>query len=143
MSNTIKLSNGNVIATTDIKMIQPLTDADRTQLSERLQIDGSQFNARITFSNKTTQLARETVDDLKANGLALVNAGHDRFLPASNILVAKPFSKDQATALAEKGYKLSHTFRSTVETTAGIVLSTGQPQQVMDRKVRALGLVNG
>lgn len=143
MSTTLKLSNGNVIALADIKLIQPMSEEDQTQLSERLQVDGAQFNSRITLANKSTQLARETIDELKAQGVGLVNLGHDRFVPAANIMVAKPFSKEQAGALSEKGYKLGHTFRATVETTAGIVLSTGHPQQVMDRKVKALGLTNG
>lgn len=140
MSNTLKLSNGNVIVVSDIKMIQPLTEADQAGLSERLEVDGSQFHARITLGNKSTQLARETVDQLKAQGIALVDIGQDRFVPAANIMVAKPFSENQAKSLADKGYKLGQEFKSTIETTAGIVLSTGQPQHVMDRKVRALGL---
>ena len=67
----------------------------------------------------------------------------DRFVPAANIMLAKPFSKEQGEALTGKGYKLEHEFRSTVETTAGIVLSTGYPQQVIDRKVKALGYTHG
>jgi len=143
MSNTLKLSNGNVIVISDIRTIQPMSEEDQARLSERLDVDGSQFNARITLANKTTQLARETIDELKAKGIALVNLGHDRFVPAANIMIAKPFSKAQAEALSEKGYKLGHTFRATIETTAGIVLSTGHPQQVMDRKVKAMELAKG
>lgn len=143
MSNILKLSNGNVIALNDIKMIQPLSEKDQAQLTERLEVDGAQFNARITLGNKTTQLARETVDELKGQGVALVNLGDDRFVPAANIMVAKPFSKEQAKSLADKGYQLGQTFAATVETTAGIVLATGKPEQIMDRKVKALGLTNG
>ncbi len=83
---------------------------------------------------------QETVDQLKAQGIALVDIGQDRFVPTASIMVAKPFSENQAKSLADKSYKLGQEFKSTIETTAGIVLSTGQPQQVMDRKVRALGL---
>ena len=143
MSTILKLSNGNVIALADVKTLQPINEEEQTKLGERLEIDGSQFNTRITLANKSTQLARETVDQLKAQGVGLVDLGDDRFVPAANIMVAKPFSKEQADALSKKGYKLGQTFQATVETTAGIVLATGKPQQVMDRKVRAMGLTNG
>lgn len=143
MSTTLKLSNGNVIALSDIKTMQPMNEADQASLSERLEVDGSQFNTRITLANKTTQLARETIDQLKQQGIGLVDLGDNRFVPAANIMVAKPFSAAQAEALSKKGYKLDQTFNATVETTAGIVLATGHPQQVMDRKVKALGLTNG
>ena len=57
-------------------MIQPMSEDDQAQLSERLEVDGTQFHARITLANKSTQLARETIDELKSAGLALVNVGH-------------------------------------------------------------------
>ena len=115
-----------------------MSEDDQAQLSERLDVDRSQFNTRITLAIKSTQLARESIDNLKKQGIGLVNLGHDRFVPAANIMVAKPFSKEQAGVLADKGYKLGHTLRATVETTVGIVLSTGHPQQVMDRKVKGI-----
>lgn len=140
MGSTVKINGETVVAVRDIKTIQPLSDEDRASISDNLQIDGSAFNARLTFSDNKTKLARETVDELKRAGLALVNVGSDRFVPAGNIRSAKPLSKDDAEALAAKGYTLSQTFRSTVDTSAGLVLSSGYPQQVMDRKERALGI---
>jgi len=141
MSASILKINGNTVIPLDgVKYISPMNKEDQAKLSENLKIDGTQFHARITLANGTSQLARETLVDLKGK-LALVNVGNDRFVPARNIVLAKAFTKDQAEELTGKGYTLGSTFRSTVETSAGIVLSSAHPSQVMERRAKALDRV--
>jgi len=137
LSPHLKINGNTVIPLDGVKFITPMSEADQAQLSDNLKIDGSRFHSRITLANGSSQLARESVDDLKA-AIPLVNVGNDRFVPAANIILAKAFTKDQAAALTGKGYTLGGTFRATVETTAGLVLSSAHPSQVMDRRAKAL-----
>lgn len=139
-ASILKINGTTVIPLDGVKYISPMSEDDQNKLSENLKIDGAQFLSRISLANGTSQLARESVEDMKSS-IGLVNLGNDRFVPASNILLAKSFTKDQAQALEGKGYTLGSTFRSSVETSAGIVLSSAHPAQVMDRRAKALEFV--
>ena len=75
---------------------------------------------RIEFSDKSSKLARETVDALKDQGVGLVNLGGDRFVPVINITAAEAFTKDDAERLKGEDYTLGQTFRAKVETRAGL-----------------------
>lgn len=129
-----------------VRMIKPLTDDDKAKavaaLKEKgITIDPDRLTARIEFADRTSKLAREGVDDFREQGVGLVNLGSDRHVPASNITAAEPFTKEDAERLRGEDYTLKGTFRSKVETRAGTVLSSAHPQQVMDRRAKALGLV--
>ncbi|MBU2581687.1 MAG: hypothetical protein KJ622_08215 [Alphaproteobacteria bacterium] len=76
---------------------------------------------------------------MRGQGIGLVNIGSDRHVVASNIKEASPFTKDDAEKLAgDKGYTLNQTFRSRIQTTAGALLSSATPEQVMSRRAKAL-----
>lgn len=129
-----------------IRLIRPLTDEDKVKAKDSLKekkgidIDTSRISVRIEFADKSSKLARETLDALKEQGAGLVNLGSDRFVPAVNITAAEVFSKDDAERLKGEDYTLGQTFRAKVETRAGTVLSSATPSQVMDRRAKALDL---
>jgi len=129
-----------------IRLIRPLTDDDKTRAKESLKekkgidIDPARISIRIEFADKTSKLARETLDAFKEQGVGLVNLGGDRFVPAINITGAEAFTKDDAERLKGEDYTLAQTFRAKVETRAGTVLSSATPAQVMDRRAKALDL---
>lgn len=128
-----------------IRLIRPMTDEDKAKAKESLKenrgidIDPKRINVRIEFADKTSKLARETVDTLKEQ-VGLINLGGDRFVPAINVTAAEAFTKDDAERLKGEDYTLSQTFRAKVETRAGTVLSSATPAQVMDRRAKALEL---
>lgn len=128
-----------------IRLIRPMTDDDKAKAKESLKenrgidIDPKRINARIEFADKSSKLARETVDALKEQ-VGLINLGGDRFVPAINVTAAEAFTKDDAERLKGEDYTLSQTFRAKVETRAGTVLSSATPAQVMDRRAKALEL---
>jgi hypothetical protein len=74
-----------------------------------------------------------------SRALGLVNLGSDRYTPATT--AAEAFTKEDAERLKGEDYTLKGTFRSKVETKAGTVLSSAHPQQVMDRRAKALGQI--
>lgn len=129
-----------------VRLVRPLTDEDKNKTKESLkenrgiEIDPARINVRIEFADKSSKLARETVDVFREQGIGLVNLGNDRYTPAINITAAEAFTKDDAERLKGEDYTLSQTFRSKIETRAGTVLSSATPAQVMDRRAKALEL---
>lgn len=129
-----------------VRLVRPLTDEDKIKARESLKekrgidIDTARVAVRIEFADKTSKLARETLDALQKQGVALVNLGADRYVPAVNITAAEAFTKDDAERLKGDDYKLSQTFRAKVETRAGTVLSSATPAQVMNRRAKALDI---
>lgn len=129
-----------------IRLIKPLTADDKAKAAAGLKekgidIDPDRVCARIEFADKSSRLAREGVDAFREQGVGLVNLGSDRYTPATNITAAEAFTKEDAERLKGEDYTLKGTFRSKVETKAGVVLSSAHPQQVMDRRAKALGQV--
>jgi len=140
MSRSIKINAGSMIPTDTIRFVRPIDAEERARLVERYGEEAAGFNMSIQFADKSTKLARETLDDVRGQGIGLVNIGANRHVVATNIKEARPFTKEEAEKLAgEKDYTLNQTFRARVETTAGTLLSSATPQQIMDRRAKALG----
>lgn len=147
MSKTLKINGTTTVPVSAIRKIKPLTDADRERIASRYEkLDAgsaAKFKIQIEFADKTTKLAAESLDDVKGQGVALVNLGSDRFVPATNIKSADHFTKDDAERVKGKDYKLSASFRSRVDTTAGTLLSSATPAQVIERREKAIeGIAN-
>ncbi len=127
-----------------VRLIRPLSDEDKAKAKDSLRenrgidIDPARINIRIEFSDKSSKLARESMDAFREQGVGLVNLGNDRYTPAINITAAEAFTKDDAERLKGEDYTLGQTFRAKVETRAGTVLSSATPAQVMDRRAKSL-----
>lgn len=130
-----------------VRILKPLTAEDKERAKEGLKekrgidIDAARVNVRIEFGDKSSKLIQETLDALREQGIALVNMGSERYVPATNITGAEAFSKDDAERLKGDEYTLKQTFRSKVETKAGTVLSSATPVQIMDRRSKAMEAV--
>lgn len=140
MSKTLKINGGTAVPISAIRRIRPVTEEDHTRISERYEQvdDASKFQLQIEFADKTTKLIKETLDDIRGQGVAVVNLGGDRYVPAVNIKFAEPFTKEDTQKIKEKDYTLTQNFRSRVETTAGTVLSSATPAQVIERREKAI-----
>jgi hypothetical protein len=143
-TSNLRINGSRVIPVNTIRFIKPLTDEDRSKAGGKLDIDASKFNVRIEFADKSSKLAVETLDQLRGQGIGLVDIGGERHVPAINIKAADDWSKEDAAKLKDSGdYTLSQNFRSRVETSAGTILSTSTPEQVMERRSRAMGQGGG
>lgn len=139
MTKTLKINSGSLVPTDTIRFIRPIDAEERTRLVERYGEDAKGFNISIQFADKSTKLAVESLDDVRKQGIALVNIGSERHVIAANIKEASPFTKADADKLSgDKGYTLNQTFRSRVDTTAGAVLSSATPAQIMERREKVL-----
>ncbi len=137
MSSFIQINKETTIPTDTIRFIRPIGDDERARIKERYGADAAAFNVSIQFGDKSTKLAVETIDQLRDQGVSLVDIGGDRHVVAANIRSAKPFTAKDAAKIEERGYNISQDFKSRVETTAGAVLSSATPAQIMDRRARA------
>ncbi|MBN9265482.1 MAG: hypothetical protein J0I57_04115 [Hyphomicrobium sp.] len=144
MTKTLKINGATAVPISAIRRIRPVTEEDRARIAERYEQvgDAAKYQLQIEFADKSTKLATETLDDIRAQGIAVVNLGSDRYVPATNIKFAEPFTKEDADKIKEKDYTLSQTFRSRVETTAGTVLSSATPAQVIERREKAIEQVS-
>ena len=139
MTKSIKLNKGSLVPSDTVCFIRPIDDTERARLVERYGEDAAGFNVSIQFADKSSKLAVQTLDEVRAQGIGLVNIGADRHVIADNIKSADPFTADDAKKLTEgKGYQMNQTFRSRVDTTAVPLLSSATPNQVMQRRAKAL-----
>jgi hypothetical protein len=136
-----------VVPLDTVRLIKPMTDEDKARAKDSLKekrgidIDAARVNVRIEFGDRSSKLAQESLDALREQGIALVNMGSDRYVPAANITGAEAFTKEDAERLKGEDYTLKQTFRSKVETKAGTVLSSATPVQIMDRRAKAMDAV--
>lgn len=136
-----------VVPLDNVRLIKPMTDEDKARAKDSLKekrgidIDAARVNVRIEFGDKSSKLAQESLDALREQGVALVNLGSDRYVPATNITGAEAFTKEDAERLKGEDYTLKQSFRSKVETKAGTMLSSATPVQIMDRRAKAMDAV--
>lgn len=142
MSKTLKINGGTVLPVHNIRTIRPITDEERAKMAEKYGKPIGDFKTKqitIQFADKSSKTADISLDQVREQGVGLVNTGNDRFVPAANIKSAAVFSKDDAAKLKSDGdYTLTQTFRSRVETTAGTLLSSATAQQIIERAAKAL-----
>lgn len=125
-----------------------MSDEDKARAKDSLKdkkgidIDAARVNIRIELGDKSSKLAQESLDAIREQGVALVNLGSDRFVPAANITGAEAFTKEDAERLEGEDYTLKQTFRSKVDTRAGTVLSSATPVQIMDRRAKAMEAIS-
>ncbi len=143
MTKTLILNQSLAVPTDTIRFIRPVDDAERQRIAERYKMDASGFNLSVQFHDKTNRLATQTLADLRDQGIGLVNIGAGRHVVAANIKSAEPFTKDDAAKAEDNGCTLSQTFRARVVTTAGTVLSSATPAQLMERRAKVLDSVQG
>lgn len=142
MTFTTHEGTQKIVPIETIRLIKPLSDTDkekaRTNLTSKgITIDTDRLSARIEFADKSSKLIREDVNALRAQGIALVDLGGERFVPAANITSAERVSEADVARLTN----VKDTFHSKVQTRGGgVLLSAHAPQQVMDRRANALSL---
>jgi len=139
MTLSIKYNDGKHLSIDMIRRLDRMSDEDRKQMGESLNMDASGFHTRVSLSGGREKKARESLEDF-ARQVPLVDIGLDRWIVAQNIVECVPFTQAQAEKAAERGSKFKHEFRSAVDTVAGRVLSTETPDEIMRRRAQALRL---
>jgi hypothetical protein len=142
MSKTLKLKSGKAFPVDTIRKIAPITDAEREAMAGRYGKPLADFAGKlisIEFADKTKVTGDISLDEVRGQGIGIVNIGGDRYVPAANIKAAEPFTREDADKIKAAGkMTLTQTFRSRVETTAGNLLSQATPAQVLDRRAKAI-----
>jgi hypothetical protein len=140
-ATTLKINGSRVVPVDTIRFIKPLTDEDRGRAGANLGIDAAKYNVRVEFTDKSSKLATDTLDQIRGQGVGLVALGADRYVPAVNIRAADELTEEDLAKLRERAdYTLKEEFRSRVELPdGGTILSTATAEDVMALRARALG----
>lgn len=69
-----------------------------SSLKKDIDIDAAHVNVCIEFADKSSKLAQETPDALREQGVALMNLGSDRYVPAASITGAEAFTQGRRRA---------------------------------------------
>ena len=133
----LTINGGELVPVRTVKKISPVTDEDRESLSAlNSRIDADRFQSRIDYADKTKNYVPESLDDLAAQGLALVMIDDENgvTVPADNIKKAKNLTdEDRARFEASTGKPMRVDYLARIETRAGAVLATLRADMVMKR----------
>jgi len=133
----LSINGGELVPVRTVKKIGPVTDEDRESLSAlNSRIDADRFHSRIDYADKTKNYVPESIDDLAAQGLALVTIDDENgvAVPADNIKKAKNLTdEDRARFEASTGKPMRADYLARIETRAGAVLATLRADMVMKR----------
>lgn len=145
MTNMLIINGGTAIPVSNVRRIRPVTDDDRARITKHTDYveDAAKFNTQIQFADRSQKLATDTVEQIRAQGIPLVNLGNETYVPAANIKLAQAFTEQDAANAKARNVTLSETFRSRVDTVAGQVLSSMEPIDVINAREKALAIAAG
>lgn len=141
MTTRVKMSNGQIIPTDNIKMFRVMTDQDRENIKAKYGTDASGFKVQVTFADKSQKsFSDEVAKDgnvWKINDVPLVNLGGNKFVVADEIKDARELKADD---IKSSGITTERTFHAAVHLkSGGQVWSTGHATQILDRRDNAVG----
>ena len=133
----LSINGGELVPVRTVKKISPVTDEDRESLSAlNSRIDADRFQSRVDYADKTKNYVPESLDDLAAQGLAMVMIDDENgvAVPADNIKKAKNLTdEDRARFEVGTGKPMRADYLARIETRAGPVLATLRADMVMKR----------
>lgn len=134
MKDFITVNDGEFLHISAVKRLRHITDEERESLAKLgKNVNADRFNTRIDESNSKSY-APETIDEIAAQGVALIQIDEGAFVPRDNIGRVKLITdKDRAAFQDRTGRTMSNEFRSRIETKAGMVLSRAEPATIMQR----------
>lgn len=148
----LRLQNHKIIAVSDIRHIEPATDADRARVARLYNIDASCFQTVIRYSDGSQNIVADTIDQID-NQIGLVNLHGDqtpddrqpRYVPAANIQSAAPFTDEDAARMTaafdarpEPNRTTAEAFKARVEISGqSQMLSRDTAEAVMTRRIEA------
>lgn len=97
----IGLGDGSFVHIQNIRKIGELSDDERRKIGERYDLDASGFRTQVSLQGaERAKLARLSMAELRAAGLALVESGPGEAVVASNIKFFGPFGTEDQERLA-------------------------------------------
>lgn len=135
MSDFVSINENQHVHLSDVKKISRITEKERQSLAglgEHVKAD--EFNTRIDHANRSKSYARETVDQIAGQGVALVEIDKGAFVPQTNIKRSRNLTdKDRQQFSQRTGREMRADFKSRVDTKAGAVLATVDSPTIMQR----------
>lgn len=137
MKDFINVNDGEFLHLLAVKRFRHITDDERASLAKLENVDADRFHTRIDEANGNKSYAPETIDQIAAQGVALVQIDKDTFVPRDNIGRVKEITNQDRKAFEKRtGRSMPKGFQSRVETKAGMVLSKAEASTIMHRMGR-------
>lgn len=135
MNDFVQVNENEYIHLTGIKRMRVVTEKERASLAKLgAHVDASRFNTRLDQAGGSKSYAPETIDQIAAQGVALVEIDDGTFVPAKSIGKVRSITEQDRAGFQERtGRAMREDFQSRVETRAGMVLSTLDSQTIMER----------
>lgn len=135
MSDYININDSHHVHLTDVKKISRITDKERQSLATLGEhVKAEEFNTRIDHANRSKSYARETIDQIAGQGVALVEIDKGAFVPQTNINRSRNLTdKDRQQFAKRTGREMRADFKSRLDTKAGAVLATVDSPTIMQR----------
>ena len=97
----IGLGDGSFVHIQNIRKIAEISDEERRKIAERYDCDASSFRTQVSLQgSEKAKLARLSMAEFRAAGLALVECGPGEAVVASNIKFVGPFGTEDQERLA-------------------------------------------
>jgi len=135
MPDHIQINGQEHIHLNAVRRLRVVTEEERESLSKLgPHVDANRFNTRLDHPGGKKSYARETIDQIAAQGVPLVEVDQGAFVPANGIGKVRDITpEDRASFEGRTGRSLRADYKSRIETHAGMVLSTYDSATVMNR----------
>lgn len=133
MTKYLEINNGTFVPLSDIKRLSEITEKERQSLEQLgAHVDASKFNLRLDQKDGRKTYVRESLADLTQQGAKLVKLDAGTYVPKDNVLQVKRINdKDRNNFVEHTGRAMPGKFLTQVQTKAGLILSSYEPQEVM------------
>ena len=133
MAEFIKVNETDYVHLSSIKRISEVSETERDSLARLGEhVNAARFNTRIDEASGGKFYATETIDQLAAQGIALVEIGRGACVPRDNISKTRNLTSLDRKEFEERtGRPMAADFKSQIETRAGRVLSTSDSATIM------------
>ena len=121
MSTFIKVNGGDYIPVNATKRLRAITAAERESLRNLgAHVNPDKFNTRLDYADGTKSYAEESIDQIRAQNVALIEVEKGAYVPKDNILKARALTdKDRDNFQRRTGRPMRNDFSSRLETRAG------------------------
>ena len=140
----ITINDNEFVHLSTVKRLRMVTAREREELAGLGEhVDAQRFNTRVDYAGGKKSYVPETLADITAQGVKLVEVDHGAFVPAQHIGRVRNLTEQDRTRFEQRnGRPLRSDFKAEIETRAGKVLSTLDGAAVMQRISRAQHPIN-
>lgn len=135
----LRINGGDLVPLDTVKRLSVVGELERQSLANLgPQVDANRFNTRIESADGKKSYAPETLDEIAAQGIGLIELDEGVCIPADNVVKARNLTEqDRDRFYLNKGREMPERFTAQVETKAGPMLAVVPAESVLERRANA------